>query len=87
MDAKFLMTFKYNKIMSVALVVAEEQVLAMCGIDILPILQRQFYGRKRRMVMCIVFYAILFKKGVYFVDSFVHCKNFLVSRKGSQKFS
>ena len=54
MDGKFLMAFEDDKIMPVALVVTEKQILAMGGIDFLPIFQRKLYGRKRRMSMKLI---------------------------------
>ena len=37
MNGQFLMTFKYGKIVPVAFVITEKQILAVYGIDILPI--------------------------------------------------
>jgi hypothetical protein len=53
------MTLKDDEIMSVALMVAEKQILAMSGVNILPILESQFYGRKRRVVMSMKLNAVV----------------------------
>ena len=59
MDVKFLMTLKDDEIMSVALMVAEKQILAMSRVNILPILESQFYGRKRWVVMSLILNAVV----------------------------
>jgi hypothetical protein len=61
-DVKHLVTFEDHQIMAVSLVIAEEQVLAMCRIYLLPVLQGQFNGRKRRMRVHLVSQTILLKK-------------------------
>jgi hypothetical protein len=48
--------------MAISLVVTEEQVLAMCRIDLLPVLQGQFNGRKRRMRVHLIGQTVLLKK-------------------------
>ena len=73
MDCQFLMTFKDNEIMSVALVVAEEEVLAMDRIYILPIFKSQFYSRERRMGMELIIKSVLLKKGKHFIYARVSC--------------
>ena len=50
-DCQFLMAFEHNEIVTVALMVPEEQVLAVDRINILPVLKSQLYRRKRRMCM------------------------------------
>jgi hypothetical protein len=45
------MAFEDHKIVPVAFMVAEEQVLAMDGIDVFPIFEGKLYRRKRRMGM------------------------------------
>lgn len=73
MDGQFLMTFEDYQIMPVSLVVTEEQVLAMGGIDFLPILQSKLYGRKRRMSMQFIFKSMSFKEGQDFIYTGVSC--------------
>ena len=53
------MTLKDDEIMSVALMVAEKQILAMSRVNILPILESQFYGRKRWVVMSLILNAVV----------------------------
>jgi hypothetical protein len=73
MYGKFLMTFKHNQIMAVALMVAEEQVLAVYGIDILPIFQGELYGRQRRMGMKFIAEAVLLKEVKHLGYSWIIC--------------
>lgn len=73
MDGKFLMTFEDHKIMSVALVVAEKEVLAVDGINVFPILERKLYRRERRMGMELIIKSVLFQKGEDFVYARVPC--------------
>ena len=73
MDGKFLMAFEDDKIMPVALVVTEKQILAMGGIYLLPIFKGKFDGRKRRMRMKLVIEAMIFKEGQDLVDTWVSC--------------
>ena len=70
MDGKFLMAFKDDKIMSVALVVAEKEVLAMDGIYLLPVFESELDGRKRRMPVYFISEAMLFQKVKHIFDSF-----------------
>ena len=65
------MTLKDNEIVSVAFVVAEEEILAMSGIDFLPIFKCKLYCGKRWMVMCLIFNSVIFKKTVYLLYLFV----------------
>jgi hypothetical protein len=62
MDLHLLMTFKDNQIMSVALMIAEEKILAMSRINLLPVFQRQFDRRKWRMRMKFIAEAVLLKE-------------------------
>ena len=62
MDGEILVTFKYYKIMSVAFVIAEEQILAMCGVDLFPVFQCEIDGRKRRMVVGLESDAVFLEK-------------------------
>lgn len=66
------MTFEYHKIMPVSFVIPEEQILAVCGIDFLPVFEGKFDCWKRRMYMVLVFYAIILEECQYFADPFVH---------------
>lgn len=47
--SQFLVAFEYDKVMPVAFVVAEEQVLAMGGVYVFPVFQCLFYCRQRRV--------------------------------------
>ena len=73
MDLHFLMTFEHHKIMTVSLVIAEKQILAMGGIYLLPIFKCELDGRKRRMCMKLVVKAMIFKEGQNLVDTWVSC--------------
>ena len=55
MNAQFLMAFEHYKIMSVAFMIAEEQILAMSRVNILPILKSEFDGWKRGVMMSMEF--------------------------------
>jgi hypothetical protein len=55
-------TFEDHQIMAVSLVIAEEQVLAMRRIYLLPILQGQLNGRKGRMRVHLISQTVLLKK-------------------------
>ena len=55
----FLMTFEDHKIVAVTFMVTKEKILAMSGINLLPIFQRQLYRRKRRMRMKFIAEAVL----------------------------
>ena len=57
-DIKVFVTLETHQIVAVPFVIAEEQVLAMQGINVLPILQRFLYGRKRRMIMHLIRNAV-----------------------------
>ena len=62
-NVQVLVAFETYEIVSVAFVVAEEQVLAMYGImDVFPILQALFYGGECRMFVYFVFYVVGFQK-------------------------
>ena len=65
------MTFEDYKIMPVALVVAEEQILAVGRVDFLPILKRKLDCGKRGMIMSLVFNTVFLKESVYFIYLFV----------------
>jgi hypothetical protein len=54
MDVKVFVAFETHQIMAVPLMVAEEQVLAVQGIYVLPIRQRLLDCRKRRMIMYLI---------------------------------
>lgn len=69
------MTFEDYQVMSVSLMVSEEKVLAVCGIDFLPVFEGQFYGRKRRMGVVNEFYAVVFKESVNLCYSFIHVRD------------
>ena len=71
MDLHFLMAFEYHKVMPVSLMVAEKEVLAVDGIEILPVFQGEFYRRKRRMDMQFIFHPMLLEKAEDSVYSFV----------------
>ena len=66
MNPQFLMTFEDYKIVPVAFMVTEKQVLAMCGVYFLPILQSKFDGGKRRMMMGGEVYSMFFEKFLHF---------------------
>ena len=65
------MTFEDHKIMPVALMVSEKQVLAVSGVDFSPIFKRKLDGREGWMVMSLVFNTIFLKESVYFIYLFV----------------
>ena len=65
------MTFEDYEVMSVSFMVSEEEILAMGGIYFLPVLESKFYCRERRMVMCLIFNSVIFKKTVYLLYLFV----------------
>lgn len=71
MDLHFLMAFEDYQIVTVTLMVTEEKILAMSGIDLFPIFQCQFYRRKRRMCMKLIAEAVLLKEGQDLGDSIV----------------
>ena len=71
MDRQFFMTFEDYKIMSVTLMISEEQVLAVSRVDFLPIFESKLNGRKRRVVVSLIFNTVLFKESVYFIYLFV----------------
>jgi hypothetical protein len=53
------MTLEYHQIMSVALVVSEKEILAVGGINVLPVLKRQLNCGKRRMSVKLITYVML----------------------------
>jgi len=73
MDIERFMTLEDHEVMTVSLMVAEEKVLAMNRVDILPILESQFYGRKRRMGMEMILQSVFFQEAQDFIDSTVSC--------------
>lgn len=73
-DIKFLVAFEYDKVMPVAFVVAEEQVLAMGGVYVFPVFQCLFYCRQRRVCEQFVTDAVGRKKVQCLAAS---CKPFL----------
>ena len=58
--------------MSVPLMISEEEILAVSGINLFPIFERQLNGRKRRMCVVLVFYAVLIQECQDFLYSFIH---------------
>ena len=56
MDGEFFMALEDNKIMSVALVISEEKILAVCRVYVLPILKRKLDSRERRMSVKLITY-------------------------------
>jgi hypothetical protein len=86
------MAFEYYEIVPVALMIPEEQVLAVCRVDLLPIFQSHFDGRKWRMRVVFIFYAVFFEEGKNLFNPFVHdfCKisnMFLTDAKVRRKIS
>lgn len=86
------MTFEYYKIVPVALMISEEQVLAVGRLDFLPVFQRHFDGGEWRMGMVFIFYAVFFEEGKNLFNSFVHdlrkfSNMFLTDAKVRRKFS
>ena len=75
-DGEFLMTFEHNQIVAVAFMIAEKEVLAMDGIYLLPIFQRQLYRRKWRMGMEFILKGVFFQEEKYLVYSLVSCHLF-----------
>ena len=73
MDRHLLMTFEHHQIMAVSLMVAEEEVLAMDRIYVLPIFQGQFDGRKRWMDMEFIIKGMLLQKTEHIVYSWIAC--------------
>lgn len=69
---KILVTVERHQIMPVSLMIAEKQILAMRGINFLPVLQCKFYGRKRRVMVCLVGYSVLLQETVHLFYSFTH---------------
>lgn len=86
MDREFLVTFEYDKIVPVSLVVAEEQVFAVCGVDFLPILECKLDCGKRRMVVSLVADAVFLKKSMYFFYLFVSHDDLFESQDKNTKF-
>jgi hypothetical protein len=62
MDGQFLMTFEYYKIVPIAFMIPEKQVLAVGRIYFLPIFQRKFNCRQWRMSMEFITQMVFFKK-------------------------
>jgi hypothetical protein len=58
-NVQILVTLKTGHIVAVTLMVAEEEVLAVCGINVLPIGKRLLYGRQRRMIVHLILYPVL----------------------------
>jgi hypothetical protein len=56
------MTLENDQIMAVSLMVTEEKILAMRGINLFPIFQSQLDGRKWRMGMKLIAEAMLLKE-------------------------
>jgi hypothetical protein len=71
MDLHLLMALEDHKIVAVALMVTEEEVLAVGRVDLLPIFQRQLDGREGRMRMKLIAEAVLLKEVQDLGDSFV----------------
>ena len=65
------MAFENDKIVPVSLMVSEKQVFAVSGINLLPVLECKFDGRKGRMVVSFVAYAVFLEKSMYFFYLFV----------------
>ena len=86
MDGQFLVAFEYYKIMPVALVVAEEQILAMGRINLLPVFEREFYGRKGRMVMCLEIYSVSAEESFHFFCLFACHDDLFLCRTKIQNF-
>ena len=61
-DVQFLVTLQDDKIVPVALVIPEEQVLAVCGIDIFPVFQSRLHGGEGWVGIQFVSDAVLRKK-------------------------
>jgi hypothetical protein len=76
MNCQFLMAFKNDKIMSVSLVITEEEILAMDRIYLLPIFQSKLYCRKRRMGMQFIPQSMLIKMVEHLVYSRDSCHLF-----------
>ena len=70
-DLHFLMAFEDYQIVTVSLMIPEEQILAMSGIDLLPIFKSQLYRRKWRMGMKLIAEAMLLKEVKDLGDSIV----------------
>ena len=66
MDRELLVALKDHQIVSVTLVVAEKQILAMGRVNLFPVLQSQFDSWERWMVMCLEGYTVIFKEFLYF---------------------
>ena len=80
MDIKIFMAFEHNQIMSVSLVIAKEEVLAVSRIYILPIFKSKFDCRKRRMNMKFILKAMILKKfenrSYFLIDIFHYLRLF-----------
>jgi hypothetical protein len=76
-DLHFLMTFEYHKIMPVSLMVTEKEILAVGGVNVFPIFQSKFDGRKRRMGMEFISKSMFFQKTEGSVYSFISCHHLL----------
>ena len=63
MDVKVFVAFETDKVMPVSLVVAHEKVFAVGGIYVLPVCKCFIDGKKRRMVMYLIAYAVLLEPG------------------------
>ena len=71
MDLHLLMTLEDHEIVTVALMITEEEILAVGRIYLLPIFQRQLDRRERRMRMKLIAEAVLLKEVQDLGDSFV----------------
>ena len=72
-DGHLLVALEDHQIMAVALMVAEEKVLAMNRVYVLPILQSQFDGRKRRVDMKFIIKGMILQKAEHLVYSWIAC--------------
>lgn len=68
---KLFMALKDHKIVAIAFMVAEKEVLAMCGVYVFPIIKGDFYCRKRWMDVHYITDVVLFQKLRNLVDSIV----------------
>jgi hypothetical protein len=75
---KTLVTIKDDKVVTVALVVAEEEVLAVNRIDIFPIFKRQFDCREWRMSMEFIGQVMIFEEFQDLINSLISCHRFML---------
>ena len=62
MDIEIFVTFEDNQVVSIALVIAEEEVLAVGRVNVLPVFHRKLYCRERGMGVDFILYSGIFEE-------------------------